>query len=148
MTIKSPLVASGTATRTILQIRPGALQTLKPVELYIGCKGADAAATPIEFELVEQSTSGTSTDATALIEHASGLVTAAIVSTAIHTATGEPTTGNILKGWILHPNGGSLVYTFPEPDLWETAIDVRLGIRCITPAATVNVVCGFEYDAN
>lgn len=139
-----PPVATTTSTLTLLQIIGATGRSIKPTELSISLDGITAAAVPIEFQLLEQTTAGTASAGT--VVRASPLASFTIGSTSGITFTAEPTPGDIVKSWFIHPQGGSIVYTFPDPDLYESALAGRWGVRCISPGATVNAIIVIEFE--
>lgn len=139
-----PPVATGTSTLTLLQVIAATGRSIKPTELSISLDGVTAAAVPIEFQFVEQTTAGTASAGT--VVRASPLATFTIATTSRITFTVEPTSVDIVKSWYIHPQGGSIVYTFPDPDLYESAVAGRWAVRCISPVATVNAIIVIEFE--
>lgn len=137
-------IATGTATKTLVQIAAATGRTVRPTQIEITLDGTSPTADPIEFQLLRQTTAGTSTSLT--LRHMNGLQSETIDSTAGENFTVEPTAGDILRRWFLHPQGGALIYTVPEPNEWTTGAAGRLGIRAITPGATVNALINIEFE--
>lgn len=137
-------VVSGTSTKTLLQINAPANRTVKPMQLEVSFDGVTAAAVPIQVQFLRTSTAGTGTAVTPV--KASANASGTINTTADFNHTAEPTPGDILRVWFIHPQGGSLIYTFPEPEKFESAEAGRLSIRVITPPATVNVLAMLEFE--
>ena len=133
-----------TSTRTMLAVTAPAARTIKPTQLEISFAGITAAAAPIEVQLLRQTTAGTGTAVTPVAM--AGTTSGSIESTALEDHSAEPTAGDILRKWFVHPQGGSLIYTVPEPDKWETGEAGRLALRVITPGASVNCLATIEFE--
>lgn len=129
-------IATGTALKTLIQIVAPANQRLKIDEISISFKGVVATDSPILVEVLRQTTAGTMT-ALAPVKNNDGDPETLQV-TALHTATAEPTAGDVLKRWLVHPQAGR---PWQAPFSRELIVKGggRLGLR-VTAAASVNAL--------
>lgn len=131
-------VATGTALKTILQIKAPANQRVKLKRFTIGFHGISNTAEPILVNLYRQSTAGTMSSATPAPMDED--TTEAIQTTAQHTATSEPTAGVIVGTWTVHPQTGVDI---------PTDIVLKgggyLGL-VVTAAAGVNCDASMEFE--
>lgn len=128
-------VASGTAAKTLIQLLAPTNQRVKIKEVGIGLHGTSNVAEPITVDLLRQTTAGTAS-ALALAKE-DDTRPEAIQTTAQQTVTAEPTAGDIIRTWTIHPQT-SQVYQLPIEDEITLGGGKRLGLR-VTAAATVNV---------
>lgn len=135
-------VATGTALKTLLQIVAVANHKVKVDEISISFAGTSNTATPIKVEVLRQTTAGTMTALTLVKDPDDWDET--IQTTAQHTATAEPTAGDILMAETVHPQQG---YTWQAPFGREIHIGGgdRLGVR-VTAAADVNAIVRFAGE--
>lgn len=131
-------VATTTSTKTLLQITAGTNQPCKILEIGITFAGTDNVGAPIEVQLLRQTTTPTASSATADV-HGTEDADYAEALTSIETITAEPTAGDILRGWFVHPQTG-LVYVNPWPGRLLIPSASSMGLRVIAPGATVNAV--------
>ena len=125
--IRKSAITTGTALKTLLQLIAPANQRLKILEIGIGFHGVVNTNQPIQVDLVRQSTAGTMTSLTAVpIDEDT---TETPQATAGHTATVEPTAGNVLATWPIHPQT-AMIYTFPKGDEIVVKGGSRLGLCC------------------
>lgn len=127
-------VATGTAAKTLLQIVAPTNQRVKIKEIGIGFHGISNTAEPILVELLRQTTAGTMTALTLIKED--DTTPESIQSTAAHTATAEPTPGDVIRTWTIHPQTAQ-VYQLPIEDEIIVGGGKRYALR-VTAAATVN----------
>lgn len=136
-------LAAATA-ETIMQLRGATAVKAKIVAWGVSFDGATATDAPVMVRLLRQTSDGTGTGATeALLSDPDG-PTANCAFLHSFSST-EPSAGDVLEVYEVHPNGGSLVREYPpgrEPVL-DNATTSRIGIDCLA-GATVNVV-GFLH---
>lgn len=96
-------ISSGTSAKTVLQIAAPTNQRLKIKAWGLMCKGIAATDAPLRVRLLRQTTSGTMTSLTLIKRN---IATETIQSTASHTATAEPTAGDVLAVREVHPQSG------------------------------------------
>ena len=132
-TAEVALVAA--TVKTVLQVVSPANHRVRLKRWKVAFDGVAATAEPVQVELLRQTTAGTMSALTPVGSDDS--ISEAIQSTAQHTATAEPTAGDILDSVEVHPQSG---YEVIYPDGWEKKIGGgdRMAIRCTAPA-NVNV---------
>jgi hypothetical protein len=128
-------IATGTSTKTLLQLTASSTQALRILEVCITFAGTDTVGAPIEVQLLRQTNTPTSVAATDA--HGSENSSYAEALTAVETFDSEPTAGDILRRWYVHPQAG-LIYTNPWPDRLQVPESEIVGLRVISPGATVN----------
>lgn len=145
--IKYPLTASGTSTKTLLQLVTPAHQCVVIKEISISFKGTSPTAEPIEVNLAWQTSAGTMTSLTPLNETLGSGET--IQCTAQRDATVEPTTTNVIRAWNIHPQLGTIwMPTMP----WDEIIIRpggtvrRIGLMLIAPAASVLTTAYIRFE--
>lgn len=135
-------IASGTSAKTLMQLVAASNHRTLIKGWGLSFDGATSDATPVKVELLRQSTAGTMTSLTVVKENDSDDET--LQTTAQHTATAEPTAGDIIETHYVHPQGGSFDVFYPHPG---QAIKGggRMGVR-VTAAATVNVSAWMRFE--
>ena len=127
-------VATGTSIKTLLQIVAPTNQRVKIKEVGIGFHGISNTAEPILVQLKRQSTAGTKSALTLVKED--DTTPESIQTTAQHTATVEPTAGDVIRTWTIHPQAAQ-VYQLPIEDEIIVGGGKRYALT-VTAAATVN----------
>lgn len=130
-------ISTGVAAKTVLQVVAAANQRVKIKEIEISFDGVASTDVPIKVEWVRQSTAGTMTSLTPVKWNESDGET--LQTAANKTATAEPTTGDILRTWYIHPQGGGEVWQAR----WDGELIVKGGNRCglrVTAGVSVNCV--------
>lgn len=129
-------IATGTAAKTLLQIVAPANHRLKISELAVSFQGVNPIGLPILVQVARQSSAGTMSALTPVKVNDGDPET--LLTTAQHTATAEPTTGDVLLSEQVHPQTG---YTWQAT--WGHEIIIpgggKLGI-IVTADASVNAV--------
>ena len=129
-------VATGTVTKTIMQVTAASNQRVVIDEVGVSFKGVSATDAPILVELVRQTTAGTMTALAPKKLHEGDDETLQVVSS--HTATAEPTSTDVILSQLVHPQSG---YTWQAS--FGRQIQVkggnRLGLR-VTASVGVNCV--------
>lgn len=127
-------VATGTVAKTIIQIVAAANHGVIIDEVSISFQGTSNSASPIRVRVLRQTTAGTMSALTPVKDPDDADET--LQTTAQHTATAEPTAGDVLLEEYVHPQAG---YTWQAP--FGRAIKIgggdRLGIETLA-AADVN----------
>lgn len=129
-------VASGTSVKTIIQGVAASNHRVLLKGWSIKFDGVTASAVPVLVELLRQSTAGTMSSLTPVKLNDSDDET--LQTTFQHTATVEPTAGDILESHYIHPQGGSFDVYYPAGSEPPIKGGGRIGIR-VTAAVTVNV---------
>ena len=130
------LVATGTSTKTIAQVRAAANHGVDIVGFGIYGDSVDLDAVPVPAELLRQTTDGTMTGATVTKGNDSNADT--LDTTGGHTATAEPTAGDILHPFQYAPSAG-YVFMWPQDARPHVGAADRVGLRVLTPAVDHNV---------
>jgi hypothetical protein len=137
-------LAAATA-ETLLQLRGHANTKAKIIEIGVSFDGVSTSEAPVVVRLLRQTTDGTSTGATEIAWDPDN-PTPLCTGFHSHTST-EPTAGDVLATWEVHPQGGSLVVQWPlgrEPTL-DNATTSRIGLEVNAPAA-VNAVAYMVWE--
>ncbi len=127
-------VATGTSAKTLIQLVAAANHAIQVVECGIGFHGVNNTHEPILVELLRQTDAGTMSALTLVKGDDSNGDT--LDTTAQHTATAEPSAGDILRAWTVHPQTG-LVYQAHDLAPIVVGAGDRLGLR-VTAANNVN----------
>lgn len=132
--LSSGATATGTSLKTILQAVAAANHALAVHEIAISFAGTSNTAAPILVEVVRQSDAGTSSAATPVKDPDDSAETLQV--TGRKTITSEPTTGDVLEAYYVHPQTG---YTWQAQFAKHIKVGGgdRLGVR-VTAAADVN----------
>ena len=127
-------VATGTAIKTILQIVAATNQRVLIDEIAISFKGTSPTDAPIWLRVLRQTTAGTMSALTPVKNNNGDDET--LQTTAQHTATAEPTAGDVLMAQEIHPQTG---YTWQAPFGRQIVVKGggRLGIE-VTAGVGVN----------
>ncbi len=134
-----------TSTETLIQLKGATTAKPKLIAWGVSFFGIDSTAAPIQVDLLRQSTNGTNSGATEVQLDADA---AAPAVTAFHSFSAEPTAGNVLEQYAVHPQGGSIVREYPpgrEPYISKSASDY-LGIRVVSPGAGTTVVAWMTWE--
>src|SRR5437588_10938604 len=110
-TAQTASIAFTTATKTLAQLVAAAQQRVKVHEWSVSFNGTSNTATPIEVDIVRQTSAGTMSALTLVKANNSDAET--LQTTAQTTATAEPTdSGVIIQTQLVHPQTG---YTWQAP---------------------------------
>lgn len=131
-TVEVALVAA--TAKTIVQLVAPANHRVKVLGWGIFFDGVSVTAEPVQVRVLRQTTAGTMS---ALTPAQVRPVAETIQATAQHTATVEPSAGDVLDIVEVHPQSGFEV-KFPMGQEIVVAGAGRLGIECTAPA-NVNV---------
>jgi hypothetical protein len=132
---------AGATAKTVIQIVAPANQRLRVKSWGVSFDGTSETNAPVEVVLMRQSTAGTMS---ALTPVNKGVGTETLQVTAQHTATAEPTSGNILDAMEVHPQSGYEKVYVPGSEVLVPG-GGRLGVVCTAPDA-VNVRAKIEYE--
>jgi len=127
--------------KTVLQLVAPAHQLLKVKGWGVFFDGVSVTAEPVQVRLLRQTDAGTMSALTPVKRSA---VTCTLQATAQHTATAEPTAGDVLAAREVHPQGG-YQEIFPAGDEIVIGEAGRLGIEC-TATANVNVRAEIVFE--
>lgn len=129
-------ITSGTAAITLLQIVAPTNQRLKVREVSVSGKGVSNTGTPGKVRVLRQTSAGTMSALTPVKWDSTDDETLQV--TAQHTATAEPSAGNVLMIEEMHPQTG---FCWQAPFGGEIIVPggTRLGVE-ITLDASISVV--------
>lgn len=96
-------VATGTSLKTIMQIVAASNHRIVIPIISVSFEGISATDAPIDVQIMRQSTAGTMSSLTLAKDNDADDET--IQTTAQHTATAEPTAGDVLARKLVHPQG-------------------------------------------
>lgn len=130
-------IATGTALKTLIQLVAAANHGIDVSEVGISFHGLNNSHEPITVDLLRQTDAGTMTALTVVKANDSDADT--LDTTAQHTATAEPTAGDVLRTWAVHPQTGLIYQPSDEGPIHVGAGD-RVGLR-------VNAANGVDADA-
>lgn len=135
-------ISTGTSVKTLVQVVAAANQRVKVREISIGFKGTSNTNAPIKVDVLRQSTAGTMSALTPVKRNADDGET--LQTTAQHTATAEPTAGDVLKTLEIHPQTG---WDWQAPFGGEFIINGgdRLGVR-VTAANDVSATVSISGE--
>lgn len=133
-------LAAATA-KTVLQLVAAANHRVQVLEWSVAFDGTSTTAEPVLVELLRQTTAGTMSALTPVKMDDS--LSETLQTTAQHTATAEPTAGDVLRRIEVHPQQG-FVQEFGLGNEIIVGGGDRVGIRCTAPAV-VNVVAGIRF---
>jgi len=117
---------SGTAAKTLLQLIAPANQGIAITKVAISFRGVNNTHAPITVELLRQTTAGTVTSATPVRRE--GHQNSTLQATGGKNASAEPTPGDVLEVWDVHPQTG-LDYIIPDQAPITIGPGGRLGLR-------------------
>lgn len=121
-------IATGTGgtAKTILQLVAPANQRVFVKRIVVTFRGVDATQAPIKVDVLTQTTAGTMSSLTLVKDPPDSGET--LQTTALHTATVEPTAGNIRRTRLVPPVS-SYEFFFGNNNPLEIIGGTRLGVR-------------------
>lgn len=128
------ITLTAATAKTIVQLVAPANHRVKLLGWGVSFDGTSATAEPVQVRLLRQTTAGTMSSLTPVQTRP---VAETIQSTAQHTATAEPTAGDVLDVQEVHPQTGYEKQCVPGQE-FVLAGGGRIGIECTAPAG-VNV---------
>lgn len=137
----SEIALSAATAKTVLQITAPTNQRVRVKEWGVFFDGVSTTGEPVQVRVLRQTTAGTMSSATPVARDGH---TETVQTTASHTATAEPTAGNVLDVVEVHPQSG-YEKIFPLGDEIIVPGGGRLGIECTAPAG-VNVRAKIAFE--
>lgn len=139
--VTGAVVITAATLKTVAQLVAAANHRVAVTELEISFNGTTNTNEPVRVDVVRQTDAGTST---ALTPVKRGDFGETLQTTARHTATVEPTTTDVIKSFLVHPQQGWA---------WQARLDdpidvpggTRLGVRVLAPAG-VSAVTRLEFE--
>lgn len=127
--------------RTIIQVAAATNHRVRILGIGLHCDGTSPTAEPIKVDIYRQTTAGTMT---ALQPRLVAPATESVQTTAQHSATAEPTYGDLIDSFEVHPQSG---YAERYPVGQEIIVPGggRLGVVCTAPA-TVNAIAKIHFE--
>lgn len=142
VTTEGEIALSAATAKTILQLVAAANHKVAIRGFSVSFDGTSVTAEPVQVDLLRQTSAGTGGgSATPVAEDTSSET---IQTTALKGITSEPSAGNILRRYNVHPQTGFEV-RFNSDDELVVPGGGRLGIRCTAPA-TVNALAHFSFE--
>jgi hypothetical protein len=135
-------IATGTALKTLLQLVAAANHRVVITEIGISFHGVTPTDAPILVQAMRQTTAGTMSAATPVKRNSTDDET--LQTTAQHTATVEPTAGDVLKQWAIHPQGGLVYQPAPGEEIVVPG-GGKLGIT-VTAGVSINADVYVDYE--
>lgn len=135
-------IATGTAAKTLLQLVAASNHRIALLGFSISFDGVASDAAPIQVDILRQTTAGTMSSATPVKEDPGCDET--IQTTAQKNATAEPTAGDVLRRYQVHPQVGIEIKFGADEEIIIPG-GGRLGLR-VTAAATVNALGHMTFE--
>lgn len=140
--VTAEVALSAATAKTVLQVVAAANHRVKVLSWGVYFDGTSSSAEPVQVRLLRQTTAGTMSALTPTKRDDS--IGETLQTTAQHTASAEPTAGDVLEAKEVHPQAGyEKIYPFGG----EVIIGGgdRLGIECTAPAS-VNARCEIVFE--
>ena len=136
-------IATGTAVKTLMQLVAAADHRVLVHELAVSFQGISNTDAPILIEILRQTTAGTMS-ALSLVKWGDDDGDESLQTTAQHTATAEPTAGDVLMSDLIHPQGG-FNWQAPFGGAFVIQGGDRLGLR-VTAGVDVDAVARMLFE--
>lgn len=136
-TARAAKVTLGSASTTVslIQVLAGTNHKMTLREVGVMFNGISATGNHVQVDLLRQSTAGTASALTLVKDVEEDGTT--IDASAQETFTVEPTAGDVLRSWYVHPQGHLIL---PIEGV-TVASGGRLAIRAITPGTHTSIDC-------
>lgn len=128
--------------KTVAQLAAAANHRVKLTGFWLGLKGTGTNDAPVRVRILRQTTGGTMTASAAIKKDSTQDETVQTVCQ--HTATVEPTAGDVLEVQEIHPQGGLRVF-YPFGQEIVVPGGGRIGMEVLA-ANAVTVSPGFEFE--
>lgn len=133
-------LAAATA-KTVIQVVSASNHPIKIKEWGVYFDGISVTAEPVQVRLLRQTSAGTMSSLTPVERTLTGVT---LQSSAQHTATVEPSAGNVMAAREVHPQSG-YQEKFAAGDEIQIGSAGRIGIECTAPAV-VNVRAEIVFE--
>ena len=140
--VTSEIALSAATAKTIIQIVAASNHRVKVTEIWVSFDGVTSTDAPANIRILRQSTAGTMSALSPVKHNDSDDET--LQTTAQHTATVEPTAGDVLAHIHVHPQGGRLQPIHLADPLWIKG-GGRIGVEITSPAA-VNALATVAFE--
>jgi len=135
-------ISTGTSAKTLLQLVAASNHRVHVEEVEISFNGVTNTAEPIKVDILRQTNAGTMSSLTPVKAMPGDAET--LQTTALHTASSEPTAGDILESFYVHPQQGRAWQApFAKPIVIPGG--GRVGVR-VTAAASVNALVTAKFE--
>lgn len=136
------IALSAATAKTVIQMVAATNHRVKVLGFGVFFDGVSVTAEPVQVRLLRQTTAGTMSALTPVKQDDS--IADTLLTTFQHTATAEPTAGDVLDVLEVHPQQG---YEIMYPLGQEVIVGGgdRIGIECTAPA-TVNVRAKIRFE--
>lgn len=141
LTPTGEIALSAGVAKTVVQLAGGANVIEAVTGAWISFDGTSNTAEPTIVEILRQTTAGTMTARSPLKTKDTAT---ALLATGGVNATLEPTAGDVLKTFHVHPQAGVIIPLDFDKEI-EVPSGGRLAVRITAPAA-VNCLAGFEGE--
>jgi|CXWL01.1.fsa_nt_gi hypothetical protein len=141
LTPTAEIALAAATAKTVAQLVAPANTILAVNGAWVSFDGISNTAEPAIVEILTQTTAGTMTSRT---PQKTKDTSTALGATGGVNASAEPTAGNVLKTFHVHPQAGVIIPLDFDKEI-EIAGGARLGMRITAPAA-VNCLAGFEGE--
>jgi hypothetical protein len=131
--------------QTTLQITAPANQRLKLLHATVAFDGTNAAAVPVNIQIVRQTTAGTFSATLSAGRVNTGTSDETAQAVGKTTSTAEPTYSDVLEDFNITPNAGTLIYDLPFSQEHQVPGGGRVGI-VLTAPAIVNARTTLKYE--
>jgi hypothetical protein len=128
-------VATGTSAKTILQVVAAANHRIVVNKIVVSFEGVTVTDAPIQVRVLRQSTAGTMSALTLVKDDSTDDET--LQTTGLHTATAEPTAGDVLESQMVHPQSSRVFvgpYVVPGGGRLGVEVTAAVGVDCIVSA--------------
>jgi len=136
-------IATGTSEKTLVQVVAASNHAVLVNSISVSFKGTSNTGAPIEVEIARQSDAGTMSSLTPVKSPDDQDET--LQTTAQHTATSEPTKGNVLARELVHPQTGHTCAFKALNQPIKIGGGDRLGV-IVTAGADVNAVVTVDAE--
>jgi len=135
-------ITTGTSKKTLIQLIAADNHAVAVIEFGVSFDGTSNTDTPILVQLIRQTDAGTMSSLTPVKADDSNGDT--LDTSAQHTATAEPTSGDILESYRVHPQTGIVKAFNRDTELIVGAGD-RLGL-VVTAAVSVTAEAFIKFE--
>jgi hypothetical protein len=136
------IALTAATAKTVIQLVAATNHRVRLIAWSVFFDGVSTTEAPVQVRLLRQTTAGTMTALTPTKRDDS--IADTLLTTAQHTATAEPTAGDVLEAIEVHPQSGYQVY-YPMGGEVIIGGGDRVGIECTAPSA-VNVRAMFIFE--
>jgi hypothetical protein len=141
VTSEGQIALVAATAKTVLQLVAAANHLVAIKGFSVSFDGNSSSAVPVQVTLMRQTTAGTMSAATPVEETVTGVT---LQATAQKNATVEPTSGNVVRRFEVHPQAG-ILEKFTLEDEIILGSSGRVGM-VLTAPANVNCTAHLSYE--